>query len=340
MNVGERKSNKSRSVYFMINREKIIEKIGNKLDRRNSNIVAMYIIIFIFISISTLFGTLLDVILRTGMLFTTTFGMFSVMQVLFGLSVIDKMILRVIGAVPLDNKNEKSLLETAQAYLNEVKQAINLDFDIQLATIETHSINALSVGRREHTHTIGITTGALEKLEVNEIKSLLLHELYHIVNKDVDYLTTVSGTFGSPLLIFKLSKDRIRKFLKSKKKGLLKKEEQKKQLNGIILSWFIMIISSLFIPLSFLSNIFISVRKEFKADSFAATMISKDAVISLLKKTKENCLSLDTEYIFIRYHFFVHPNCADIKKKTNSILSTYPSIEERISYIENIDNKI
>jgi len=310
---------------------KTIAMFNKKLDRKNSNVIAMYIIIFMFITISTLFGTLFDILLKTGMFFTTIFSFFSIFQVLFGLSVVDKMILKVVGATFQDNKGEMaSLKKNAENYLNELRQIFNFDSDLELYIIETPSINALSVGRRKHTHTICITTGALRKLEPHEIKCLLSHELYHIINKDTDYLTTVSGTFGSPLLIFKLSKDRISRFWKAKKNGQITEEERKKITKNISLSWIISLISSIFIPLSFLSNVFVSVRKEYEADRFAANMVSKDATISLLKKAKENCQKFDTEYIFIRYHFFVHPNCVDIQKKTNSIFGTYPSIDDRI----------
>ncbi|MGB9865176.1 M48 family metalloprotease, partial [Fervidobacterium gondwanense] len=305
-----------------------------ELDRKTSNKISSYIIAVLFLIISMLFGTVLDTILRTQSLFTVVFAIFSLLQILFGLSVIEKIIVRLFQK-PLSSENIEAL-QKAQEKLEEAKRHVHIDEDINLVLIDSPSINSLSVGMIKHSRTICITTGAVEKLNCDELKSLIYHELYHIKNGDTDYLTTVSGTFGSPLLIFKLTRSSIRKLKEAKKIGKL---EHERYLKEIILMNLILVISAVFLPLSYLSNLFVSTRKEFDADIFAAERTSPDVLIGVFEKTKSNCIQLDTEYHFIRYHFFVHPNCVDTHKKPNSIIDTYPSIEERINNILNTFKK-
>jgi len=302
-----------------------------KLNRELSNIISMYIVIVIFLTLSILLGLILDTILKTVVVFTIVFGLFSLLQVLFGLSVVEKIIIRLMSLKSYD-KTIDAEIKVAKDLLNELKSYLNIQSDIELMPINSPSINTLSVGRGEHTHTICITSGALKKLQTEELKALLLHELYHIIHKDTDYLTTVSGTFGSPMLIYKLSHEKITKLRKVWNEGKINK---RKIANGIVLHSTIMLVSTLFIPLSFLSNVFVSVRKEFDADLFAAKILGKEVMIKLLSKAVENCYKFDTEFSFIRYHFFVDPNCTDAQGKINFISGTYPSIEERINHLEN-----
>ncbi|MGQ9856586.1 MAG: M48 family metalloprotease [Fervidobacterium sp.] len=299
-----------------------------KFDRRTSNKVSSYIVAILYVVISMLFGTIIDTILRTHSLFTTIFTIFSLLQILFGLSVIEKIIIRLFQKS--SNSETERVLEIVKEKLEEIKKQVHIDEDINLVLIDSPSINSLSVGMIKHSRTICITTGAIEKLNDDELSGLIYHELYHIKNGDIDYLTTVSGTFGSPLLIFKLTKNRLEKLKRAKTTETKDKERHRKE---VFLMNVILIISGIFLPLSYLSNIFVSTRKEFDADIFAAEKTSPEAIINIFEKAKNNCTKLDTEYHFIRYHFFVHPNCTDIYKKPNSIIDTYPSIDERINNI-------
>lgn len=310
---------------------KLAEIKKTKLDRKLSNTISMYIVIVIFITLSILLGLILDKLLKTAVVFTIVFGLFSLLQVLFGLSVVEKIIIRLMSLKSY-NKTIDVEVKVAEDLLNELKSSLNIQSDIELMPINSPSINTLAVGRGEHTHTICITSGALKKLQTEELKALLLHELYHIIHKDTDYLTTVSGTFGSPMLIYKLSREKIAKLRKAWNEG---KINRRKIANGVVLHSTIMVVSTLFIPLSFLSNVFVSVSKEFDADLFAAEILGKEVMIKLLSKAMENCYKFDTEFSFIRYHFFVDPNCTDAQGKINFISGTYPSIEERIKHLEN-----
>jgi hypothetical protein len=70
-----------------------------------------------------LFGTVLDTILRTQSLFTVVFAIFSLLQILFGLSVIEKIIVRLF----------QKPLSSIYAYVHELKVIIYHVSDFEFA---------------------------------------------------------------------------------------------------------------------------------------------------------------------------------------------------------------
>uniref|UniRef100_A0A7C5U653 Peptidase M48 domain-containing protein n=1 Tax=Fervidobacterium nodosum TaxID=2424 RepID=A0A7C5U653_9BACT len=319
---------------------KVNKKIINVLksaDREKINIVSMYVVLAIFLTFSVLFGVLLDSILRTRGLFTTLFVIFSTLQTLFGLSIVGRVIINLLEANPFSNfrsNNLKKDLKEVEDIFENVKVNSGFEGDIELYAIDSPSVNAISIGRLKHDHKICLTTGAIEKLDRKELEALFYHELFHIVNKDTDYLTTLSGTFGSPMLIFTISSRNLKRLLKNKSKL-----PNSDFYRDFILFSFMKVVSSIFLPISLLTNIFVSVKKEFDADLFAVQKTDFSSVISLFDKVKSSCRSFETNYYFMRHLFFSHPKCTDISKKPNRIIETYPSIDERVEFLKSVNSK-
>lgn len=317
-----------------------MREFGKKVlwDRQKINKVSTYIILSMFIIFAMIFGVLLDIWLKTNVFFTILFFIFSIFQILFGLSLTGSFIIKLLDAKRLGEENLREIIKNSTYFsdpeyikniIDEVKRVVDCDSDIEVFVIPSQMINALLVGRTKHDYKLCLTYGTIEKLPLNEFKALLYHEFFHIITKDTEYLTTVSGTFGSPMLLFKLSSNAMKNIIKSKNKV-----SNMDFYRDFIIFSFICLVSVLFLPLSLLTNFFISVRKEFDADMFSVNNVGKESMISLLKKIKESCQSLDTSYFFMRHLFFSHPNCKDITNKVNKAIETYPTIDERIEFIE------
>lgn len=315
-------------------------EIGKKaiLNRQKINKISTYIVLSMFIIFAMIFGVLLDIWLKTNVFFTILFFIFSLLQILFGLSLTGSFIIKILDAKRLGEENLKEIIKNSTYFsdpeyikdmLDEIKKVANCDSDIEVFVIPSQMINALLVGRTKHDYKLCLTYGTIEKLNLSECKALLYHEVFHIITKDTEYLTTVSGTFGSPMLLFKLSLNAMKNIIKGKDKV-----SNMDFYRDFIIFSFICAVSVLFIPLSLLTNFFVSVRKEFDADMFSVKNVGKESMISLLKKIKESCQSLDTSYFFMRHLFFSHPNCKDITNKVNKVIETYPSIDERIEFIK------
>jgi len=312
-----------------------ISKIANK--------ILIYLISILFVTLSTFLGILIDAILGIPILFCLLFFLISTFQVIFGLSVVTRTITKVVNAHSLKSNNSKSVksilssekTDELNTIVSSVKEKVGYTEDLELMVISSPSINALSAGIRSHDHVICITTGALEKLTREEIKSVIYHEMYHIIKGDTNYMTSVSGTFGSPMLTFTLASRRIKKLNEK-----IRRDEKHSIMEYVradfLIAILITIISFLFFPISFLSNLFVGVRKEFDADKYAALNTSKETLIEVLRKVKNNCQKLENDYFFMQHLFFSQPNCKEPSKRVSRIIGTYPSIDERIKALEEL----
>ncbi len=66
----------------------------------------------------------------------------------------------------------------------------------RLFIIEDQSINAFATGRDPHHASLAITTGAITRLENEELEGVLAHELSHIQNYDIRFMTLVAILVG------------------------------------------------------------------------------------------------------------------------------------------------
>lgn len=71
----------------------------------------------------------------------------------------------------------------------------------KLYVMKSNQINAFASGRDPKHAVVCVTTGALQKLERRELEGVLAHELGHIANYDIRYITLVSVMVGMVSII-------------------------------------------------------------------------------------------------------------------------------------------
>jgi heat shock protein HtpX len=71
----------------------------------------------------------------------------------------------------------------------------------KLYIMNSNQINAFASGRDPKHAVVCVTTGALQKLERRELEGVLAHELGHIANYDIRYITLVSVMVGMVSII-------------------------------------------------------------------------------------------------------------------------------------------
>lgn len=182
--------------------------------------------------------------------------------------------------------------------------------------MNSDQINAFASGKNPKNSVICLTKGAINKLERRELEAVIAHELSHIANYDILYITIVSVMVGMVSIISEI-------FLRS---FLFQKQNDKKN-NGLAIFG---IIFAIFAPISVhLVQLAISRKREYAADATAVKFTRYPrALANALKKIKEDSKIKTKTSEALSPLFFVHP--------LNKITSTHPPIDQRIKILENM----
>jgi heat shock protein HtpX len=139
-------------------------------------------------------------------------------------------------------------------------------------------INAFASGRDPQHAVICVTEGAIEKLDKKELEGVLAHELGHIGNYDIRYITLVAVMVGMISIISEI-------FLRS----LWFKSDDKDNKNSIFV--IIGIVLAILAPIIvYFVQLAISRKREFSADATAVQFTRyPPGLIGALEKIKKDC---------------------------------------------------
>lgn len=115
----------------------------------------------------------------------------SVLYVLFSYFRSDEMILEVVGAEEAD--------EQRFGQLHDLVEGLTISSGVpkpELYVQDKEEINAFATGRKPEDGKICVTKGALEKLDKDELEGVLAHELAHIKNQDILFMTVAVALIG------------------------------------------------------------------------------------------------------------------------------------------------
>ena len=96
----------------------------------------------------------------------------------------DKIVLATMNAVPADEDKYRKL--------NDIVEGLAIGAGLpkpKLYVIKSQDINAFATGRNPANALIGVTQGAIDKLDRDELEGVLAHELSHIKNYDILFMT-------------------------------------------------------------------------------------------------------------------------------------------------------
>ncbi|MCX6781161.1 MAG: M48 family metallopeptidase [Candidatus Magasanikbacteria bacterium] len=122
---------------------------------------------------------------------------FSTMMALFSYYTGDKIALATAGAQAVTKSDDPRLYNM----IENLCITAGLKPVPKIFVIQDPSINAFATGRDPTHASIAITTGAIDRLENEELEGVIAHELSHITNYDIRLMTVVIVLVGAIALL-------------------------------------------------------------------------------------------------------------------------------------------
>jgi heat shock protein HtpX len=198
----------------------------------------------------------------------------------------------------------------------------------KLYIMEDQNINAFASGRDPKNAVICITTGMLEKLDKQELEGVIAHELSHIANYDIRFMTLTAVLVGMIAIISEIF---LRSLFWSSLSGN-NDRDNKAQIIFIVIGIVLAILAPIVVMLVQLA---ISRKRELTADASAVKFIrSPTGLKNALKKIQqEHPLSKEQKH---HYNKAVAPLFISdpFKRKIDGYFATHPPLKKRINILE------
>jgi heat shock protein HtpX len=203
--------------------------------------------------------------------------------------------------------------------------------------MDTPAMNAFATGREpEHAH-VAVTRGLRERLSRDELQGVVAHELSHVKNFDIRFMTLMAVLVGTVVLLADIG---LRALFFGGGRGRRRGGGGGGPIMLVVL--VVAIILAIIAPIfATLIQLAVSRQREFLADADAARMTRypEGLARALLK------LAADTEPMHqatraTAHLFIVQPLMASGHRlrETSSMWSSHPAIEERVARLRSLGN--
>jgi heat shock protein HtpX len=189
----------------------------------------------------------------------------------------------------------------------------------KLYVMDSEQINGFASGRNPKNAVICMTTGALERLDRRELEGVLAHEMSHIANYDIRFITITAVLVGMISILAEI-------FLRS-----LWFSGDSRDSKGSAILIIVGILFAILAPIVvFFVQMAISRKREFAADASAVKFTRNPrGLIGALKKIKgEHVVKIDKS----KYHKAMAPMF--FSNPFENLGSTHPPLEKRIEILE------
>lgn len=239
---------------------------------------------------------------------------FSISYVLIGFYNSDKIAIASVGAKKASKEKYKQFYDLVEG----LTLASGLPMP-KLYVMKSNQINAFASGRNPEHAVVCVTEGALEKLDKRELEGVLAHELGHVANFDIRYITLVSVMVGMIAIISQI-------FLRSLWFRSSGNNDRGKEI-FMIIGIFLAILAPIVV---YFVQMSISRKREFSADATAVKFTRyPEGLIHALEKIKVDSTPVDKKVSkAVAPLFFANP--------FRNLGSTHPPIDKRISVLRSM----
>jgi heat shock protein HtpX len=230
----------------------------------------------------------------------------------------DQIVLSSTGAVPAEGRE--------YVYLRDSVEGLSIAAGIpppNIYVVPSDEINAFATGRDPEHASVAVTKGLTRILDRQELEGVIAHELSHIRNRDIMFMTLVAVLVGLAAI---LSHVILRTYrwggARSGRRG---RREGRGLEVVILLAGFIL---AIFAPIvTRIVQAAVSRRREYLADASGVELTRyPEGLASALEKIREHNRGKMDVSEAMSHLFFIDPN----RSALDSLYATHPPIDERI----------
>jgi len=228
----------------------------------------------------------------------------------------DRLVLSATRAKPAD--------PVEHVYLINTVEGLSIAAGIpppKVYVVEDDEINAFAVGKDPKHASIAVTTGALKNLNRTELEGVVGHELSHVADYDVRFMTLVAVLVG---LVAILSYILLRSYWMTSR-------GERGKLGFLVLIGFLLAILAPVV--SRIVQAMVSRRRELSADAGSAKLTRyPEGLASALEKMQKMNQGKMKVSESISHLFISDPN----RSPLDNILATHPPLEQRIKILRSM----
>lgn len=256
---------------------------------------------------------------------------FGTLWTLVALFLGDKIVLGLAGAREVKTDAEPRLHNVVE----EMAIAAGLPKP-RVYVIETPALNAFATGLKPEKAAIGVTRGLLDTLSRDELQGVIGHEMGHIANDDIVYMTAVGVIVGMVVLISDVGLRSMR--FMSFGGGRSRSSSNSKGGGAAALVMLVILLVFLILaPIAAkLLQMAISREREYLADATGVKFTRNPlGLIGALKKIEGSDARFDGAPKSIQHLFITNP-FKNFGEKAGAMFSTHPAISLRIERLQNL----
>jgi len=212
---------------------------------------------------------------------------------------------------------EAKLISEEEAWLLSTVEAQARQWSLktpEVAIYHSPEPNAFATGATRNSSLVAVSTGLLDHMTRDEVEAVLAHEMAHVGNGDMVTLTLIQGVVNTFVV-----------FLARVVSGMVARNNDGSTSQGT----YFMVSMVLQIVFGFLASIIVmwfSRQREYRADAGAAKLVGAHKMIAALQRLKGSTSDLPEQMNAMGI-------ASDAK---DSLLSTHPSLDNRIARLKNL----
>ncbi|HUJ09789.1 MAG TPA: M48 family metallopeptidase [Verrucomicrobiae bacterium] len=220
--------------------------------------------------------------------------------------------------------------------VEEMKLASGLGFMPRIYLIDDPAPNAFAVGRKPETSAIAVTTGLMYRLNRDELQGVIGHEVGHLKNRDVQFMTLAAVMLGSIVILSEIVIRSLWYGGRGRSRSNSRGGDGGGQAQVIIM--IVGLVFAILGPLMAQLLYFACSRKrEYLADASGAQFTRyPEGLASALEKISQAHVPLSFASKATAPMFIINPFSAAEGEESDSVFSSHPPTRERIRILRSM----